>query len=55
MRKADKIVSGYVVELRSLAFFCCNFGVKLEVMLHDHLVCGINNKGIQNKLMAETD
>ena len=27
----------------------------LEVMLHDRLVCGINNEGIQNKLLAEAD
>ena len=54
VRKADESVSSYVVELRSLAAFC-NFGATLEVMLHDHLVCGINNKGIQNKLLAEAD
>ena len=54
MRKADESVSSYVAELHSLAVYC-NLGATLEVMLRDRLVCGINNEGIQNKLLAETD
>jgi len=43
----------YVAELRTLAEYC-NFGETLEKMLHDCLVTGINNDGIQKKLQAES-
>ena len=44
-------MSSYVAELLSLAVYC-NFGATLEVMFRDRLVCGINNEGIQSKLLA---
>ena len=33
----------------------CNFGDSLELMIHDRLVCGINDLSIQTRLLAETD
>ena len=39
-------MSTYVAELRALAEFC-NFGKMLELILHDRLVCGINDETTQ--------
>ena len=39
-------------ELRSLAEHC-NFGATLDLMLHDRLVCGINDDAIQCRLLSE--
>lgn len=41
-RKPGESVATYVAELRALAEFC-NFEDKLENMLRDRLVCGIND------------
>ena len=46
-------VATFVSELRCLAEFC-NFGAALEDMLRDRLVCGINDVGIQRRLLAES-
>ena len=51
-RKAGESVATYVSELRCLSEFC-NFGAALEDMLRDRLVCGINDAGIQKRLLAE--
>ena len=44
----------YVSELRALAEFC-KYGAVLDYMLCDRLVCGINDKHIQQQLLSETD
>ena len=44
----------YVSEIRSIAEAeYCNFGLSLDEMLRDCLVCGINNDTIQNRLLSE--
>ena len=43
-----------MVELRKLTEHC-NFGESLPEMLRDRLVCGINDKKIQRRLLAERD
>ena len=51
-RKSGESVAAYVAELRRLAQFC-NFGTTLEKMICDRLMCGINDEGIQKRLLAE--
>ena len=41
-------------ELRTLAEHC-HFGGMLNKMLRDRLVCGVNDKAIQRRLLLETD
>ena len=53
-RKEDEGVAAYVAELRKLTEHC-NFGESLPEMLRDRLVCGINNKKIQRRLLAERE
>ena len=53
-RKQEESVSTFVAELCSLSKYC-NFGDTLEVMIRDRLVCGINDDGIQRRLLAEQD
>ena len=43
----------YVAELRALAEFS-NFNETLELMLHDRLVCGMNDETTQQLLLAES-
>ena len=50
--KSGENVSTYVSELRKLSEYC-NFGDTLEDMLRDRLVCGINDKRVQRRLLAE--
>ena len=45
-------VATYVSELHGLTQFC-SFGDSLETMLRDHLACGINDKAVQCRLLAE--
>jgi hypothetical protein len=45
-------VAAYVAELRKIAEFC-EFGDTLMDMLRDRLVCGIRDKNIQRRLLAE--
>ena len=52
VRKPGESVSTYISELRSLAEHC-NYGSSLESMLRDRLMCGIQDEGIQKRLMAE--
>lgn len=52
VRKPGESVSTYLAELRSIAEYC-NYGMSLEAMLRDRLVCGINNEWIQQRLLAE--
>ena len=51
-RGPNESVAAYVAALRELALHC-EFGDRLQEMLRDRLVCGVNHKGIQRKLLAE--
>ena len=53
-RNEDEGAAAYVAELCKLAEHC-NFGDTLPEMLRDRLVCGINNKKIQRRLLAERE
>ncbi|XP_041961667.1 uncharacterized protein K02A2.6-like [Alosa sapidissima] len=53
-RKPEESVMEYVAELRRLAQDC-NYGNKLQQMLRDRLVCGINDERIQRRLLSETE
>ncbi|KAJ8041485.1 hypothetical protein HOLleu_12313 [Holothuria leucospilota] len=52
-RKQGESVSSYVAELRALAEYC-NYGITLNDMLRDRLVCGINNDRIQRNLLSKS-
>ena len=52
VRKEGESVREYVAELRHFAEFC-NFGVTLETMIRDCLVCDIRDESIQRKLLSE--
>ena len=45
-------VSAYVAELRKLSEYC-QFGDTLSDMLRDRLVCGINDRKLQRRLLSE--
>lgn len=53
-RGLDKPVATYVAALWELAL-SCEYGDNLQEMLRDRLVCRVNHKGIQRKLLAEPD
>ena len=46
-------VAAYVAELHAIAKHC-NFGVSLQAMLRDDIVCGINDKVVQRRLLSES-
>ena len=50
--KSGENVSTYVSELRKLSEYC-DFGDTLEDMLRERLVCGINDKRVQRRLLVE--
>ena len=52
VRQVGKSVLAFVAELCKLSEHC-NFGEALNDMLHDHLVCGINDSLTQRRLLAE--
>jgi len=52
-RKQGQSVANFVAELRQLSEHC-DFGIVLDDMLHDRLVCGISNDAIQHRLLGET-
>ena len=52
IRKPEESVRSYVAELRKLSEHC-EFGVNLDDMLRDRLVCGVNDRRIQTKLLSE--
>ena len=54
MRQPSENVATYISELRQLAIKC-NFGDKLDEMLRDRIVCGVNDNRIQRRLLAEPD
>ena len=47
-------IAVYVAELRKIAEHC-EYGEVLSDMLRDRLVCGTNNKGIQRRLLLQTE
>ena len=53
-RKAGEPVADYIVHLCQLAKDC-DFKARLNDMLRDRLVCGVNDDRIQLKLLAEKD
>ena len=53
-RAAGESITAYVTALRKLALHC-EYGGSLSEMLRDRLVCGVNHRGIQRKLLSETD
>ncbi len=54
VRRHGESVTTFLSELRKLAEFC-NFENKLEDMLRDKLICGINDTAMQRKLLSEGD
>ena len=55
-RKSAESIADYIAALRELALNC-NFGSqeRLEELLRDRLICGVNHEGIQRKLLSEGD
>ena len=53
-RREGESVSVYVAELKKLSEYC-GFGDALNDMLRDRLVCGINDSGVQRRLLSEPD
>ena len=51
-RKQGDSVASFVAGLRRLTEHC-DFGVRLEDMLRDRLVCGINEPTLQRRLLAQ--
>jgi len=53
-RQPSESIADYIAALRELALNC-KFGDqdRLEEMLRDRLVCGVNHSGIQRKLLSE--
>ncbi len=44
----------FVAELKKISEFC-NYRDSLSDMLRDHIVCGIRDKAVQRRLLAESD
>ena len=44
----------YIAALKSLVEFC-DYDMKLDEMVRDRIVCGINNARIQSRLLQERD
>ena len=53
-RERGETVAHYQSELWAIVALC-NFGDKLDDMLQDRLVCGINDSAMQRQLLAEGD
>ena len=51
-RREGEMVATFVAELRHLAIHC-EFGDSLNDMLQDRLICGVNDPGIQHRLLSE--
>ncbi|XP_037502384.1 uncharacterized protein LOC119376711 [Rhipicephalus sanguineus] len=54
VRAEGESVSNFIAALKSLSEHC-NFGKELENMLRDRVVCGINNAGVQTRLLEKAD
>ena len=53
-RRDSEPVATYVAELKRLSEHC-GFGETLQDMLRDRLVCGINDAGIQRRLLSKSE
>ncbi|KAK4328659.1 hypothetical protein Pmani_000967 [Petrolisthes manimaculis] len=53
MKEGEKI-KDFVAKLRKLSEHC-NYGLMLNELLRDRLVCGVINKKIQSRLLSEVD
>ncbi len=53
-REEGESISDYIAALKALAEYCC-FGDSLNDMLRDRLVCGVQDGGIQKRLLQESD
>ena len=53
-RTGTETIATYVAALRKLAEHC-SYGDKLNEMIRDRLVCGVNHATIQPRLLAEKD
>ena len=53
-RQQGESVSAFVARLRQLTEYC-DLDHSLEAMLHDRLVCGINDTCIQQQLLQDHD
>ena len=53
-QKEGETIAVYVAELQKIAEHC-EYGEVLSHMLRDRLVCGTNNKGIQPRLLIQTE
>ncbi len=51
-RKSGETFSSFLTRLRELSEFC-DFGISLEDMLRDRIVCGIGDESIQRRLLGE--
>ena len=54
IQEMEETVSEFVAGLRRLSE-CCQFAATLDDMLRDRLVCGIRDRRLQLRLLAETD
>ena len=52
IRNAKETVADYVAALREIAQHC-EYKDSLQDLLRDKLVCGVNHKGITNRVLAE--
>ena len=54
LRQSRESVASYLAALRQLSENC-EFGATLDAVLHDRLICGMNDKQIQRRLLSEKD
>lgn len=52
VRAKGESVATYLAALRELSEYC-DYGERLNEILRDRLVCGVNHEGIQKRLLAE--
>lgn len=50
----EESINEYMAELWRL-FTHCNFGAFVDEALWDHFICGLQNEGIQKKMLMEAD
>ena len=53
-RSKEELIASCVAVLHALAEYS-EYGESLNMMLRDKLVCGVNHKGTQRRLLAEKD
>ena len=54
VRETGESVASFVAALKSLVDYC-DYGTKLDEMVRDRIVCGINNSRIESRLLQERD